>query len=94
MLPIYIYIYSIDVICVMSFVIKYLSQFEVVRLHDVVKKIREISIHKWVKDRGNISANDVIYLIFCVDSIFIYDRHPFRYVNFYNPTQEGFCTVT
>ena len=65
----------------MSFVIKYLNQFEVVRLHDVVKKIREISIHKWVKDRGNISANDVIYLIFCVDSIFIYDRHPFRYVN-------------
>ena len=81
MLPIYIYIYSIDVVCFMSFVIKYLNQFEVVRLHDVVKKIREISIHKWVKDRGNISANDVIYLIFCVDSIFIYDRHPFRYVN-------------
>ena len=48
----------------MSFVSKYLNQFEVVRLHDVVKKIREISIHKWVKDRGNISANDVIYLIF------------------------------
>ena len=64
MLPIYIYIYAIDVVCFMSFVIKYLNQFEVVRLHDVVKKIREISIHKWVKDRGNISANDVIYLIF------------------------------
>ena len=63
-IDIYIYIYSIDVVCFMSFVIKYLYQFEVVRLHDAVKKIREISIHKWVKDRGNISANDVIYLIF------------------------------
>ena len=38
---IYIYIYAIDVVCFMSFVIKYLNQFEAVRLHDVVKKIKK-----------------------------------------------------
>ena len=40
------------------------------------KENEEKSIHKWVKDRGNISANDVIYIIFVLTAYsYITDIH-------------------
>ena len=69
MLP--IYIYSIDVVCFMSFVIKYLSQSEVVRLHDVVKKMKK-KVYIYGLKIEVISQQTMLYILLFVSIAYSY----------------------
>ena len=68
---IYIYIYSIDVDCFMSFVLKYLNQFEVVRLHDVVKKMKK-KVYIYGLKIEVISLQTMLYILLFVSTAYSY----------------------
>ena len=55
----------------MSFVIKYLSQFEVVRLHDVVKKMKK-KVYIYGLKIEVISLQTMLYILLFVSTAYSY----------------------